>query len=163
MTAAERRLEGFIDRFTPEVAAAARAALRTLRTLVPGARELVYDNYNALVVGFGPNERAWDAVFSIVVYPRYVTLFFLQGATLPDPDGVLTGNGKVVRHIRLEPVTTLDEPAVRRAIALALDLARVPIDPKGQRTLEIRAVSATQRPRRPQPKPVASKRKGDRR
>lgn len=167
MTAAERRLEEFIDRFTPEVAAGARTALRKVRALVPGAVELVYDNYNALAIGFCPNERASDAILSIVVYPRYVTLFFLQGATLPDPDGLLCGSGKRVRHLRLETETTLDEPAVRRAIAFALDLARVPLDPKRPRTLEIRAVSATQRPRRPQPKPppkaVAAKRKGDRR
>jgi hypothetical protein len=80
---------------------------------------------------------------------------------------LLCGSGKRVRHLRLETETTLDEPAVRRAIAFALDLARVPLDPKRPRTLEIRAVSATQRPRRPQPKPppkaVAAKRKGDRR
>lgn len=163
MTAAERRLDGFIDRYTPEVAAGTRVALRKLRALVPGAHELVYDNYNALVVGFCPADRASDAIFSVVVYPRYVTLFFLQGATLPDPDGVLTGSGKVVRHLRLETEATLDEPAVRRAIALALDLARVPIDPKRPRTLEIRSVSEKQRPRRPQPKPVEAKRKRDRR
>src|ERR1039458_9537409 len=64
---------------------------------LPGAVQLVYDNYNALVIGFGPSERASEASFSIVLYPRWVTLFFLQGAGLPDPRRLLKGSGKVVR------------------------------------------------------------------
>jgi hypothetical protein len=152
MTAAERQLEVFLDRFTPEIASDARIALAKLRAAVPGAHELVYDNYNALVIGFCPNDRASAAIFSIAVYARKINLFFLQGAELPDPDGVLTGEGKVVRRISLDKRTTLDRPAVRRAIALALDMARVPIDPKQPRRLEIRSVAAKQLPRRPKTK-----------
>jgi hypothetical protein len=154
MTTAERRLESLIDRFSPQVAADARVAIEKMRALVPGALELVYDNYNALVVGFCPNERASDGIFSIAVFPRHVTLCFLQGAALPDPDGILKGSGSVVRTVRLETQTTIDEPAVQRTIALALDLARVRIDSNKARRLEIRAVSAKQRPRRPAPRAV---------
>jgi hypothetical protein len=49
----------------------------------------VYRNYNALVVGFCVGDRASSGLFSIAVYPRYVTLFFLKGAALPDPNGLL--------------------------------------------------------------------------
>jgi hypothetical protein len=35
-----------------------------------GAIELVYDNYNALVIGYGPTERASDALIFLAVYPR---------------------------------------------------------------------------------------------
>jgi hypothetical protein len=55
---ARAQLAGFIAKFTPEVAAQARAILAKMRTRLPGAVELVYDNYNALAIGFGPNERA---------------------------------------------------------------------------------------------------------
>ena len=65
----------------------AKAAVARMRKYVPDAVELVYDNYNALVVGFGPTERASEAVLSIALYPRWVTLFFLQGARLSDPRG----------------------------------------------------------------------------
>ena len=71
----------------------------------------MYDNYNALVVGFGPTERPSDALFSIVVYPRYVSLAFLTGATLTDPEGVLEGEGKKVRHVRLNEAGVIDSPA----------------------------------------------------
>ena len=70
--------------------------------------QLVYDNYNALAIGFGPSERASEAIFSIVLYPRWVTLFFLQGAGLADPKRLLKGSGKVVRHIVLASAADLD-------------------------------------------------------
>ena len=38
-----------------------------VRALLPGAIELVYNNYNALAIGFGPTERASDVIFSIAV------------------------------------------------------------------------------------------------
>jgi len=54
-----------------------------MRARLPGAVELVYDNHNALAIGFGPTERASDAVFSIALFPRWVSLFFLRGRTSP--------------------------------------------------------------------------------
>src|SRR6187401_1298620 len=109
---AESELDGFLAKYTPEVAALGQAALDKMRERLPGAIELVYDNYNALVIGFGPTERPSDALFSVVVYPRYVSLCFLTGASLSDPDGVLRGEGKLVRNVRLPAAGVIDDPAV---------------------------------------------------
>jgi hypothetical protein len=147
--AAERDLQAFIDRFTPEIATLARACLQKMRTRLPGAVQLVYDNYNALAIGFGPSGRASDAIFSIVLYPRWVTLFFLQGAGLPDPSKLLKGSGKVVRHIVLAAAADLDQPAIQALMTIALNRARAPLDPAALGDLEIRSISAKQRPRRP--------------
>jgi hypothetical protein len=142
-------LESFIVRYTPDVAAEGRAALAKMRRLVPGAIELVYDNYNWLVVGFCPSERASDAVFSIVFTPRWITLCFLQnGPRLSDPEGLLRGSGKRVRSIRLESAKDLDSRPIQELITEALLRARVPIEGKRGRTI-IRSISAKQRPRRP--------------
>jgi Domain of unknown function (DU1801) len=111
--------------------------------------QLVYDNYIALVIGFGPSERASEAAFSIVLSPRWVTLFFLQGAGLPDPNKLLKGSGKVVRHILLAAAADLDKPAIRALMTTALNRARVAIDPDAPGNLVIRSISAKQRPRRP--------------
>ena len=59
MTPAQQ-LAGFISRFDPAIAALARAARVRLRRRFPTAVELVYDNYNALAIGWGPTERASD-------------------------------------------------------------------------------------------------------
>ncbi|OLD17153.1 MAG: hypothetical protein AUJ01_09540 [Acidobacteria bacterium 13_1_40CM_3_65_5] len=145
----ERQLTGFLAKFSPEVRSVAKAALATMRKRLPGAIELVYDNYNALVVGFGPSERPSEAIFSIVLYPRRVNLCFLFGAELDDPQKILQGNGNQVRHIRLEDASTLDEPDVKALIGQAITASDTPFNRKGRRKMLIRLVSAKQRPRRP--------------
>ena len=77
----EVQLSGFIGKYTPEIALAIRACRKKVHAIIPRGYELVYDNYNALVSGFGPTERPSEAIFSIVVYPRWVSLFSCrQGA-----------------------------------------------------------------------------------
>ncbi len=144
------QLNGFLTEYSPEVAALGRAALKKMRQLLPGSFELLYDNYNALVVGFSPTERPSDAVFSVALYPRWVNLFFLQsGASLRDPQGLLKGSGKRVRSLVLESDADLDKPAVRSLMGQALSRSPTPMSGKGRHRLIIRAVAAKQRPRRP--------------
>ena len=144
------QLQRFLGKYSPATAAEARAALAHMRRLVPGAVEMVYDNYNALVIGFGPTERASEAVLSLAVFPRWVTLCFIQnGPEIPDPAALLKGSGNVVRHVRLGSAKDLDKPAIRTLVKNALALADVPIDPAGHRRMIIKSISAKQRPRRP--------------
>lgn len=146
---AATRFRGFLAKYELATAADAKRALTRLRKLVPGAVELVYDNYNALVVGFGPSERASEAVVSLAVYPRWVTLFFLQnGPDLPDPQKLLRGSGSVVRNLRLSSSADLDKPAIKKLIKQALALADVPIPRSAKRRMVIKSVSAKQRARR---------------
>jgi hypothetical protein len=147
--AAARTLAAFMARYDRPVAALARAALVRLRRQLPGATELVYDNYNALVIGFGAGERASDAIVSLALYPRWVTLFFLQGAGLPDPGRRLSGTGSRVRSVRLRAAADVDSPDLVALLRAALARAKTPIDPDARRRLVIRSVSARQRPRRP--------------
>jgi hypothetical protein len=145
---AEAQLDGFLAKFMPEVEDTARQALRKMRQRLPGAIELVYDNYNALAIGFAPTERASDAIFSIALYPRWVSLFFLMNGTkLRDPECYLKGSGKVVRHIVLENAALLDDPVVQELMAQALELSPKQIDAGQPRRLIIKSVSAKQRPR----------------
>ena len=146
---AQSQLNSFIDRFTPEIAALAKAALAKMTARFPAAIQLVYDNYNALVIGFGPTERPSEAVFSIVLYPRWVTLFFLDGVDLPDPQNLLKGGGKHVRHIVLESAAMLDQPAVRALMKHAVKAAEKKFDSNGSGRLIIRSISPKQRSRRP--------------
>lgn len=148
--AAERQLAAFIAKYSPGLARDTRAARRRMRTRLPGAVELVYDNYNGLVIGFGPNDRPSDAVFSLLVSPGgWVTLCFLEGAHLSDPEKLLRGGGNRVRHIRLGSPADLDRPAIQALLSEAMKQADPRFDPRAPRRLIIRSVSAKQRPRRP--------------
>lgn len=145
---AEAQLETFIDRFTPEIAGRVRAARAALRARLPGASELVYDNYNGLAIAYGPGEKPSEAVFSLAVYPRNILLYFLPGIGLPDPEGLLEGEGRVGRYVCLKDVALLDAPAVIALIDAALDRAKRPLPPAGGQTI-VRSIAARQRPRRP--------------
>lgn len=145
----ELQLEKFLAKYTPEMAGLAKAVLIKMRKRLPGAVEMVYDNYNALVIGFCPGERPSDVIFSIAVYPRWVNLFFAHGKGLRDPEKLLRGSGSRVRSIVLNSAGTLDHPAVEDLIAEALERAVVPFDFTRKRKLTIRAVAEKQRPRRP--------------
>jgi hypothetical protein len=146
----EKQLAAFMARFTPEVIALAEAALAKLRARFPNAIQMVYDNYNFLVVGFSPTERASEAVFSLALFARGVSLCFVQAAAkLPDPKKLLQGTGQQARHIRLASAEDLDRPPVKALLSQAVKRAKVPFNSTQRGSLIIKSVSARQRPRRP--------------
>jgi hypothetical protein len=147
--AAEQQLASFIAKFTPEVASVTHSILARMRERYPTAVELVYDNYNALAIGFGATERSSQAIFSIAVFPKWVSLFFLNARDLPDPDNLLQGQGKVARHIRLPSAARLDELSVKKLMQEATARAAVPFAPQGAPRTIIKSISVKQRPRRP--------------
>ncbi len=147
--ATERQLESFIAKFTPEVAALIRACRAALRARFPSAVELVYDNYNALAIGFGSSARTSDVVVSLACYARGALLYFYYGAALADPDRLLQGEGSRGRHIRLDGPETLAEPGVEALIVAALEYAIRPMPEAGPGHVIIKSISAKQRPRRP--------------
>lgn len=146
---AETRLAEFLAKFTPEIEARAFAIIAAMRDRLPGAIIPVYDNYNALAVGFGPTDRVSEIVFSIAVFPRWVSLFFMRGATLGDPKGLLRGGGSQVRHIVIPGPEVLNDPNVCALMDAALQASPKPIDPHQPGGVVIKSISARQRPRRP--------------
>jgi hypothetical protein len=147
MNANERELTKFFAKYAPDIASLGRALLKKLRARLPHAVQMVYDNYNALVIGYSPTERPSDAILSIVIYPACVNLYFLHGAHLPDPEGVLKGSGNQGRHVRVDAGAALLETApVRALIDEAIAFGETPFRGKGQ--VVIRAIAKKQRPRR---------------
>jgi hypothetical protein len=144
---AEEQLQAFIDKFEPKNRATIRAARKILRKRFPTANELIYDNYNFFVIGFGPTERPSDCFISIAAAANGVGLCFLQGASLPDPAGILTGSGKQTRFVRLPSIAVLKQKEVQALLKVAAERAAVPLPTKGRGKLIIRSVSAKQRPR----------------
>jgi len=144
----QQQLDGFIDKFTPDIAAAIRRAVAMVSARLPGATILVYDNYNALAIGFGATDKVRSIVCSVAGYPRWVSLFLTNGPTLPDPEGLLEGEGGSVRHVKLIG-DRMDSPAVAALIDAAAASVAQPIDPASEGRLIIKSISAKQRARRP--------------
>jgi hypothetical protein len=145
----QAQLAGFIAKFTPANARLIKALRAKMRRRLPHAVEMVYDNYNFFVIGFGPTERPSEAIFSLAAQASGVALCFLHGAKLPDPKKLLRGSGNQVRSIKLPTAKTLDEPDVQALIETAIERAPVPFDTSARPRLVIKSISAKQRPRRP--------------
>ena len=144
----QQQLDGFIDKYTPDIAATIRRAVAMVSARLPGATIMVYDNYNALAIAFGATDKVGSIVCSVAGYPRWVSLFLSNGPTLPDPAGLLEGEGSTVRHVKLTG-DRMDSPAVAALIDAAAASVALPIDPAGEGRLIIKSISAKQRARRP--------------
>jgi len=145
----EQQLAGFLAKYSPEVSNLAEALRMRMRKLYPAALELVYDNYNALAIGYAPGEKTSEAIFSIALYPQWVSLFFLQARGLSDPEHLLKGSGTVCKHIVIDSPEAFNDPAIKDLMQQAVEIAKAPFPAKGEHRLIIKSVSANQRPRRP--------------
>jgi hypothetical protein len=143
-----KQLAAFIEKFDPAVAKLTRACFAKLRKRFPTANQLVYDNYNALAIGFCTTDRASDCIVSLAVTIRGPSLCFIYGAKLDDPKKLLTGGGNQVRFIRLPTASTVSQPGVESLIKAAIAQAKSPLPKVGKGMLIIKSVSIKQRPRR---------------
>jgi hypothetical protein len=150
-TTAEAQLRTFVAKFDATHQTLIRATRKALRRRLPTAVEIVYDNYNFFVIGYGPTERPSEAVLSIAAGASGVGLCFIRGAKLPDPHGLLLGSGKQTRFVRLESADELERPEVAALVTAAIARSAKPFAATGRGDLIIRSVSAKQRPRRKPP------------
>jgi hypothetical protein len=92
------------------------------------AVERVYDNHpSAIWFGFaksGEEPKMQDMFCYVAAASSHVNLGFCRGALLPDPDRVLEGDGKKMRHIKFRSERDLERPFVRRYIRVAFEHAR---------------------------------------
>ena len=144
---AEKQLDGFIKKFSPDHQTLIVKLRKALRKRFPTANELVYDNYNFFVIGYSPTERPSDTIVSMAAAANGVGLCFIQGARLKDPHKLLNGSGKQTRFLRLASPAVLAQPEVEELIAAAIAQSEAPLPSKGRGALIIRSVSAKQRPR----------------
>ena len=142
------QLNIFLGRFDPAVRTLVRQARTKLRRRLPTATELVYDNYNALAIGFASSERPRDVIVSLAVYARGVNLYFMYGVALPDPHRLLLGSGNQGRFIRLESAALLDRREIEDLLAAAIAEGETPLPRSGRGRLIVKSVSPN-RQRRP--------------
>lgn len=94
------------------LAALARPWLGALRTCGPDVRELLHDGHPTACVG--------DAAFaSVNAFRAHVAVAFFRGVALADPQGLLAGQGRFMRHVKLRPGHQVDAPALLKIVAAA--------------------------------------------
>jgi hypothetical protein len=88
-----------------------------LRTLLPGAVET---QRRPIVFGFGRSKRMSDLLFAVLPHREHVNLEFADGAKLPDPEHLLEGTGKNIRHIKLRSPEDVERPSVQALVEAQL-------------------------------------------
>ena len=95
-----------------ELGAIAREWFEVMRKCGDEVRELLHDGCPTACLG--------NAAFGYVnAFTSHVNVGFFQGSSLPDPDRLLQGTGKFMRHVKLKPGRTANSSALRRLIEAA--------------------------------------------
>lgn len=126
-----------------QVFAAVRAAVVNE---APAAIELVYDSYNAVACAYSFTGRLRDAFSHVAAYSRHVNLGFNRGAELSDPERVLQGSGKLIRHIRVGSSADVEQPLVLALIREAAASAQTARDASSESLLIKSRASRKRRP-----------------
>jgi hypothetical protein len=130
----------------------ALAARKLILEEAPEANEFVYEVYT-IADHFTFTERPSDAFVFTTTHAQWVNVGFNFGAVLPDPAGLLRGDGKVIRHIRIAQAADLDVVGVRKLIRAAIEEAERPEGKAGKAHTVVRLTqsagkrTATHRPR----------------
>ena len=120
----------------------ALAARRLILEAAPEASEFVYEVYT-IADHFTLTERPSDAFVFTTAHANCVNLGFNFGSLLPDPNGLLRGEGKLIRHVRIAQAADLEAPGVRELVRAAIEQAERREGKAGKpRTVVHRAQSA---------------------
>ncbi len=107
-----------LSKCSPAVRGLAKKARAAVLDVFPNANEKTYWGWSN--TWYGASEKTMDAVFSISPMKIYVQLFFLRGTELSDPDKLLEGTGKKLRHVNIHDAADLKRPALRRLMKRAV-------------------------------------------
>ena len=92
---------------------------RAIAKAAANSSEMLYQTYAVSDV-FTYTHRLREAFIHIAVYADHVNLGFNRGANLSDPRGLLEGTGKLIRHIRVDGISTIRKPEVKKLIQAAV-------------------------------------------
>jgi len=107
--------EDVISRASSEIKEIAHAIRALLAEIKPGITEVPWGNQKIAGYGVGPKKMSEHFCY-IAPQKNYVNLGFMYGADLPDPDGLLEGSGKLLRHVKIRSLEDLQRPALRKLI-----------------------------------------------
>ena len=152
MTNAETQLAGYFAKYEPAMVKLGKALRAKLRARLPGLSEIVYvyESQNSLVISYSPTEHGYEGLCSLALYPDRAHLYFTRGALLSDsdPNKLLQGSGKTVRHVVMNAAADLDRAEIEALMAAALKLAKVRPDASAKGSVIIKAEAQKQRARR---------------
>jgi hypothetical protein len=115
-------VDTFLKGYPPPVREIAVKAREVILSVMPDATEKVYPGWKVIQYGTAADMKS---VFAAISPQRErVNLGLANGVDLPDPDGLLEGDGKAIRHVKLTSLEAASAPALRELVRGALQATR---------------------------------------
>jgi hypothetical protein len=117
----DRKLLSYLAPYDPHISKLALALREVVLEEAPNAIETIVKSY-AVSIGFSLTGKPLkDGFCHVVAYSTHVNLGFNRGAQLPDPNKILMGKGKSIRHITIQDQRDLERPFIRRYLQAAIE------------------------------------------
>lgn len=110
--------KAWIDKYVAK-AGKMQGVLKGLRALVKRTIEGCEEYVNPWKI---PSFDSNGTLCGFMTGKEHVTFIFLRGAALPDPEGLLEGTGKHVRHVKVRTLADVKKPALKKLIVEAAKL-----------------------------------------
>ena len=105
-------IETWTKAHTGDLGVIARHWFEVMRKCGDDVQELLHDGHPTACVG--------DAAFGYVnAFKAHVNVGFFRGAEIADPEGLLEGTGKFMRHVKLRPDRDFNAAALTKLIDTA--------------------------------------------
>lgn len=110
--------EEVISEVVSEMQEIAHALRALLADVMPNITEVPWGNQKIAGYGVGPKKMSEQFCY-IAPYKKHVNLGFYYGSDLDDPEGLLEGGGKALRHIKVRSLQQVQDDAVRKLVEQA--------------------------------------------
>ncbi len=122
----------FLKPFDKKVQTIALKLREFVLNIFPDTNELIYDNYNALAIGYSLSDKQKEMFCHIAVYNKYVNIGFDHGVDLDDPKQILKGTGNRIRHLTVTDFDTFQKSYAKNLLKQAHKLTLDTLDKKIQ-------------------------------
>ena len=107
-------LDQYLSKYDKEMGSLARDLRNMILEQVPDMNEVIkWKNLFYEKKGF---------VCAIVIHKDHVNLQFARGTELEDPEGILEGNGKKIRHVKINNTKEINSNILKNMVVEAVKL-----------------------------------------
>jgi len=115
------QLDAFLALYSRETRENVLCLRNVILEFFPTAKERIDSKSRLIAYSFAPKAEK-NLVFAIMPHMKHVNLMFSKGSQTPDPEGLLIGTGKQVRHIKITSEADTQNPAFQQLLKEALKL-----------------------------------------
>jgi hypothetical protein len=114
-----RALAEFLKPYDPAVRTLALGLRKLVISEAAPCQETLFRTSYTVAFLYSATARVSESFCHVSVHRRHVNLAFMRGSLLPDPGGVLRGDGAWMRHIQVKSPGDLDRPELRLFVRAA--------------------------------------------